>query len=91
MNHQPNPPALPLNETQRRYEALAPIEDLPGERTFLTRCATFDQFLQNGAMCAAGIRWFDRDGQGEEHRAMHPQLAELLVECWPNDPSDFNE
>jgi hypothetical protein len=82
-------PSLPLDELRARYEALGPIEELSGERTYLGRCNTFARFLENGQRCAAYMRYFDRYGEGERERGFHPALAALLVEAWPIDPPEF--
>lgn len=84
-------PAMPLDELRARYDALGPIEELIGERTYLGRCNTFARFMENGPKCAAFMRFFDRQGEGERERGFHPALAALLVEAWPNDPPDFDD
>jgi hypothetical protein len=81
-------PAMPLDELRRRYDALGPIEELPGERTIRTRCYTFERMLEVGPMCAEMLREAIDDlaerGHGPE-RAMrdHPELCRLVLDAWP--------
>lgn len=80
------PPALALPELRARYDALGTVEELPGERTFRGRCNTFARFLENGATCAAMLRAFADADDAQD--ALHPKLAALLREAWPErDPA----
>lgn len=82
-------PALPVEKLRELYGALGEIQELPGERTYLGRCNTFARFMENGQRCAAFLRRFERQGEGERERGFHPALAALLVEAWPTDPPEF--
>ncbi len=73
-------PAIAINELKTRYDALGPIEELPGERTFLGRCSTFESFLEYGPDLAD----FLRNGASLPSVQRHaPGLAELALEVWP--------
>ncbi len=76
------PGAMPLEVLRALYLALGAIEELPGERTMLGRCCTFEAFIANGPACAAFLR---RDA-GDEGR---PDLAALLLTAFPFDPPEF--
>ncbi len=78
------PGAMPPELLQARYVALGSIEELPGERTMLGRCRTFEAFIANGPACAAFLR---RDA-GDEGR---PDLAALLLTAFPVDPPEFDD
>lgn len=80
MSSEPRPPAIALAELRRRYEALGPIEELPGERTYLGRCYTFEQFLAYGPALAAD--WRDL-GPMMGREPLVAQLAALACEAWP--------
>jgi hypothetical protein len=76
----PRQPAIPLDELQKRYEALGPIEELSGERSYLGRCSDFEGFLQNGPFMAEDLR------AGSELPSVTrtlPELAELALVAWP--------
>jgi hypothetical protein len=74
--------ATPLDELKRRYEALGEIRELPGERTYLGRCSSFDRFLINGPAYARDLRTSHYDFSIEKEQA--PGLAELCLEAWPD-------
>lgn len=76
------PRAMPLELLRARYLALGSIEELPGERTMLGRCRTFEAFLRNGPACAA----FLRRGAPDEGR---PDLAALLLAAFTVAPQEF--
>lgn len=78
------PGAMPTEVLRARYLALGPIEELPGERTMLGRCATFEAFVRNGPACAAFLRRAGRD----EGR---PDLAALLLAAFPVNPPEFED
>jgi len=77
------PGAMPTEVLRARYLALGPIEELPGERTMLGRCYTFEAFVKNGPACAA----FLRRASGDVGR---PDLAALLLAAFPVDPPEFD-
>ena len=72
-------PAIAIDELKTRYEALGPIEELPGESTFLGRCSTFESFLEYGPDLAD----FLRNGADLPSVKRHaPGLADLALEAW---------
>jgi hypothetical protein len=82
-------PAMPLDELRERHRALGALEELPGERTILTRCGTFEGLLRNGSACAESLRADmarRRESGREEAGAMrhHPELCALVLEAWPS-------
>jgi hypothetical protein len=79
---------MPLDKLRERHRALGTLEELPGERTILSRCATFGSLLANGATCAELIReaQADLEERGRdpaEALADHPELSALVLEAWP--------
>ena len=76
----PRQPAIPLDELRKRYEALGPIEELSGERSYLGRCCDFEGFLQNGPSMAKDLR--DGADLPSVTRTL-PELADLALEAWP--------
>lgn len=80
-------PVIPLPQLRARYEALLPIEELPGERTFRVRLGGgWEEFLFYGRDAAD---WFRNacDGAGEERDSMfddYPDLVALVMEAWPD-------
>lgn len=80
-------PSLPPDVLRARYDALGPIAELPGERTYLGRCNTFARFMENGPQCAAFMRYSIRSGYRESE--FHPELAALLLEAWPDNPPEL--
>jgi hypothetical protein len=76
----PSQPAIPLDELRKRYEALGPIEELSGDRSYLGRCSDFEGFLQNGPFMAKDLR--DGADLPSVTRTL-PELADLAIEAWP--------
>ena len=79
---------MPLDELRRRYAALGPIEEFPGERTIRTRCFTFEAMLENGSLCAdllrREMRSLEADGLDPQRACRdHPALCRLVLEAWP--------
>jgi len=80
-------PVLPVAQLRRRYEALLPIEELPGERTYRIRLGGgWESFLFYGRDAAA---WYRGQMAGEESGAEEPiddirELVELVMEAWPD-------
>lgn len=72
-----------------RYEALFPEIDarrLPGDRNWLDRVASWEDFLIHGADAARCLRpspdaWFPEEQIAE--RNLYPQLADLVLEAFP--------
>ncbi len=79
-------PALPLAELRARYDALGKIEELEGERTHLTRCATFDDFLKFGPMVAQDFAGWRKSYPPnlEFAEECNPGLFALILEAWPD-------
>jgi hypothetical protein len=88
---------IPLPELLGKYEALGPLEELDGERTFVGRCATFESFLDYGAkisMMIAADRHLAASSNPDDWPAasaaaleqmerQHPGLFALIQEAWP--------
>ncbi len=79
-------PALPVALLRPRYEALLPIEELPGERTYRIRLGGgWEDFLYYGPHAA---RWYREqlgqrdDGAGEPIDDIR-ELVALVLEAWP--------
>ena len=78
-----NAPALPIQELQHRYAALGPLEDWPGERTFVSRCLTFRSFIDYGPGLARDLRRAARAWGEEQAIAPNPALGRLILAAWP--------
>jgi ADP-ribosyl-[dinitrogen reductase] hydrolase len=80
-------PALPVAQLRRRYEALLPIEELPGERTFRIRLGQgWESFLFYGRDASA---WFRQQAaqDAEANESMFEdceELVALVMEAWPD-------
>jgi ADP-ribosyl-[dinitrogen reductase] hydrolase len=80
-------PAIPAGQLRRRYEALLPIVELPGKRTFRIRLGQgWESFLFHGPATAAWLR--ERLAQGgadaqEPAAADCRDLVALVLEAWP--------
>lgn len=79
-------PALPLAELRARYNALGKLEDWPGERTFISRCLSFDDFLKLGPMVAQDFAGWRETYPPNLERAEegHPGLFALIIAAWPD-------
>ena len=76
-------PAIPIEELRRRYDALGPLDEWPGERTVISHCATFEFLLDRGHI-AAFLLARERTLVGEERAFWpHPGLCRLLLDAWP--------
>lgn len=79
-------PALPVAQLQRRYEALLPIKELPGERTYCIRLgSSWESFLLHGRDAAA---WYRQRLAGGDSGFVGTiadirGLVELVMEAWP--------
>lgn len=78
-------PAIPLEELARRYEALGPLEDWAGERTFVSRCLSFQSFLDYGPAVAHDLRREVRAWGTEQALAPNPALGALILSAWPSN------
>jgi hypothetical protein len=69
-----------------RYEALAPVPAIAGERTWLDRVCTWEEFRNRGhdvaPMLRQGMRPDAEDWQRAEI-AIAPALAQLVLEAFP--------
>jgi hypothetical protein len=72
--------AIPLDELRRRYDALGPIKEYTGERTFAGRCCNFENFINYGPVFADAIVNCD---PVEDVVTDYPGLAQLTLEAWP--------
>ena len=73
-----------MGELQERYEALGHIEEMPGERTFLTRCGCWEDFLYYGPFLVDELM----EGRSHSYLDEHaPGLKELCLEAWPQGTS----
>jgi len=75
----PAQPTIAIDELRRRYEALGRLEELPGERTYIGRCSTWEGFLEYGPILADAIR----ERKEKTVSEFAPALADLAVEAWP--------
>ena len=84
-----NKSIIPLPELRKKYMAIGTIEELPGERTWMGRYATWKDFLSYGGPIANGF-WqaIDRNGLEDTKRNFHkqtcPALWDLILQAWPN-------
>ena len=76
---------MPIDELARRYEALGPLEDWPGERTFVSRCLSFQSFLDYGAAVARDLRRESRAWGTGQALAPNPALGALILSAWPDE------
>lgn len=81
----PPPPCLPLEELRRRYEALGPLQEWPGERTIISHCGSFEHLLEGGHTTAVLLRRQLRSDSEEHVFWPHPALSRLVLEAWPDD------
>ena len=74
-------------ELRERFEALGPpLAELPGERTYISRCAVWEDFAERGPEVARMLRepmYPDDDRERERRKA--PGLYDLLMEAFPED------
>ena len=78
-------PVLPVARLRERYEALLPIEELPGERSFRIRLGSgWDSFLFHGRSDSAWLREALKS-QGPRDFPFDdcPALVALVLEAWP--------
>jgi len=80
-------PAIPVARLRRRYEALLPIEELPGKRTFRLRLgSSWESFLFYGPGTAAWLRQQPAEqgpGSCDSMLADCAELVALVQEAWP--------
>gem|GEM_PF-4280099 len=73
-------PTLPMEELKRRYEALGPIEEPIGERSYAGRCSTFESFLEYGPVFALDLSLGNPVG---DVAIQYPRLVDLVMLAWP--------
>lgn len=80
-------PVVPLPQLRVRYEALLPIEELPGERTFRIRLGGgWEDLLFYGRDASDYFREQQRRGQWDDAMLEdYPELVELVLVAWPDD------
>jgi hypothetical protein len=76
-------PDIRRAELLQRYNALPAVEDLPNERTWLSRVATPDDLLRLGAWVAGWLRFAAETMPGTDWDCGRPDLAALILEAWP--------
>ena len=84
-------PALPVAQLRRRYEALLPIDELPGERTFRIRLGQgWESFLFHGRDASSWLRQQLERGQASNESMFEdcPALVALVMEAWPDRGSE---
>ena len=69
-------------ELKRRYDALPPIEEIPGERTFLSRCGSWEFFVERAPMVSQDFRHMS-DSLRHRQQEHHPELYALIIEAFP--------
>ncbi|MGE0357181.1 MAG: ADP-ribosylglycohydrolase family protein [Burkholderiales bacterium] len=77
-------PVMPVAELRARYQALLPIEELPGERSYRIRLGeSWESFLYYGR--AASAYFAEKDASGERESMFEDcrELVELVREAWP--------
>lgn len=81
-------PVFDDDELRQRYNDLPPLEEMEGERTYISRCSTWEHFVERGPMAAEQMRRIaERQPElAEIERSQAPELYDLLLEAWP--PSD---
>ena len=69
-------------ELKRRYDALPPIVELTGERTFLSRCGTWEMFVDRAPIVSKDFHRMS-DSLRLRQQEYHPDLYALIVEAFP--------
>jgi len=70
------------DEIKAKYEALLPIEELDGERTFLSRVGRWENFLKDGEFVIKDLESVEFEGDKRINRSVHPKLYDLLKEVF---------
>ena len=79
-------PAIALPELRRRYEALGPLPQFPGDRSWVDRVRGFDGFVEYGADVADYMRKTGRGpGTPDDESIVRdcPALFRLLMQAFP--------
>ena len=69
------------DELRARYDALPHFEELPGERTYLSRCGTWEMFVERAPIVSDGFH--AKNGDRLRQRDYAPALYDLIVEAFP--------
>ncbi|MFP4147821.1 MAG: hypothetical protein ACLFSI_08945 [Halorhodospira sp.] len=74
-------------ELRERFDALGPpLAELPGERTYISRCATWEGFVERGPEVARHLRVPAPIQEDEDRkREIASGLYDLLMEAFPED------
>ena len=78
-------PTIPLDLLRARHDALPPLAEFPGEREWVDRVRTFDEFLRLGPKMIESFDGLDTEEVGRR-RQMAPELYELLREAFGSKP-----
>lgn len=84
-------PAIALPELRRRYEALGPLPQFPGGRSWVDRIDTFENFVTYGpdvTRLFAALRQRFSDTSDAELGRDCPPLFRLLMQAFPAAPSE---
>jgi hypothetical protein len=76
----PRDPVIPLEELRRRYEALGPIREYIGDRSYAGRCADWESFLRYGPHFSDDLAHHLPVGDVPDR---YPELVALVEEAWP--------
>jgi hypothetical protein len=75
-----------LQEYKKRYEALHPLPEFPGETTWVDRLRTWPEFVERGQSVADLLeKLFKSEGKGEyqeQFRSLCPPLHDLLMDAF---------
>lgn len=80
---------LSVDELRRRLDALQPLPEFPGEREWVDRLRSVDDFVALGPIVADDFRALRADGATREFercRRMCPPLFDLLFDAFPPAP-----
>lgn len=76
-----NKAAIPLEQLRARYDALGPLPEFPGEREWVDRLRTFDDFVEFGPLTWDTFVGISKR-EHERMRTMAPELYELLRQAF---------
>ena len=71
---------IPIAELKRLYDAIGPIEELIGDRSYAGRCGNFESFLEYGPAFAYDL--FHKNPVGDVP-SRYPLLVDLVIRAWP--------
>lgn len=85
---------LKLSGFKKRYDALLPLPDYPGEMNWVLRVSTWNEFANRGNVVADHLeilfnglkeKYGDKLGKeyyDEDFRSLHPALHDLLMQAY---------